>query len=313
MTTIPNKNQDTATKTKISNKVIMLVLASLVIICTGIVSMNLLPAIFGKSNTIFKSTRVSCSLMGDVDRNGIINCTDVNLIFDRYLKKPSANNINIYCANVNGIDGLEPTPADARALVQVHKLVCGTGSCNLIGDVDSDGKQTCTDASLIFNYYLDNLSNTQPFNLYCADVDNDNHVTPADAQELILYYPVNCPEQQCAETDNGNDPAHKGTILYKSLPAAEAKATDYCVTYSSKTMVEYFCVGNSGDFSSASIVCDNGCFDGRCTNRGEKCIPGRYCYNNYSHAAVDSNCRWSDFRACNVGEVCQNGGCIPAL
>lgn len=76
----------------------------------------------------------------------------------------------------------------------------------------------------------------------------------------------------------------------------EPERYDYCVGYSDQDrIVEYYATTSGGSPSSWSYSCENGCFNGRCTEVNETCPAGWYCYNFNTRYHVDENCHTDDF------------------
>lgn len=64
-------------------------------------------------------------------------------------------------------------------------------SQDILGDVNSDGIITASDASLVLKYYTDLLSSGNTaviININLADVNNDNQITAKDATIILIMY-----------------------------------------------------------------------------------------------------------------------------
>lgn len=109
----------------------------------------------------------------------------------------------------------------------------------------------------------------------------------------------------CVDSDNGFIPGMTGSVR---TIFSDNTYTDFCLAYSPRTLIEYSCIG--GQSTAQRAVCENGCFNGHCVSSDEVCTDGWYCYNDYSRAHVSTNCLWSNFSRCTLGQICSQGACV---
>jgi uncharacterized membrane protein YgcG len=131
-----------------------------------------------------------CSLLGDADGNGLLNCDDVECIMNYVLGK--TNNKECFyvelCGDVtqNGII----TAGDAQQLMIQEELDC-SNTCLLLGDVDGDELISCNDVECIYNLAL-GITSPECINPQCADINDDGIITAGDAQQLMIQEGLNC-------------------------------------------------------------------------------------------------------------------------
>ncbi|MBN2127580.1 MAG: hypothetical protein JW703_04290, partial [Candidatus Diapherotrites archaeon] len=136
----------------------------------------------------------NCSLMGDVDGDGVITETDVDLVFEMVM-----NNGFDECADINE-DGVI-TAGDAQSIYALIQ------DCSLLGDVDGDNQLTCKDVQCVFDLALGKTPNNCIYS-QCANMNGDNSITAGDAQSLQMQI---CPNGTC-NYQTGNCEVHPGTV-----------------------------------------------------------------------------------------------------
>ena len=84
-------------------------------------------------------------------------------------------------------DGVVSFPADGSGYYAIVGPGVTAGGDGLLGDVDSDGTITSTDARLTLQYYAGKIGESD-LDVSVADVDSDNAITSTDARLILQYY-----------------------------------------------------------------------------------------------------------------------------
>ena len=122
-------------------------------------------------------------LIGDVNADGVINCTDVGMILKSVVGTITLTADQKFRADVDG-NGIVQS-YDASLILQKYNLSCS------VGDVNADGVINCTDVSMIQKSVVGTITLTAD-QKFRADVDGNGIVQSYDASLILQKYNLSC-------------------------------------------------------------------------------------------------------------------------
>jgi len=207
----------------------------------------------------------SCTIKGDINRNGVVDKSDAESILKMAVGLTSIDS----CADMNSDGKVDISDVILAMRSSNYQLSCAAKQ--KIGDVNNDGLINQLDVNLTAMVAVGQIA--KPSNLCCIDLNNDGIVDIFDVTKVLRIAVGSDPSPgvcginvtatpSCTDSDGGLSYYVKGTAT-----SGNRSNTDYC---SGNYLYEQYC--SAGGLNATRYYCPYGCSNGACIL---ECKPGQ--------------------------------------